>query len=125
MYQSRVTLIILALFFSSFFYVSCSYDSEEELFEGDCGLIENMSLQEDIAPILQANCYTCHASDIATAGVDLESYTSLKTLSENGLLLGAINHQQGFAAMPPSGEMLDECNIKKIETWINEGIQNN
>lgn len=125
MKQLKYMLYFLSISLTLFLFNACSYDNEEELFEGDCGLIENVSLQQDIVPLFDSNCFSCHSTENASGGVVLETYLSLKEVAENGRLLGAIKHQEGFTNMPLSGEMLNECMIKTIEVWIEEGIQNN
>lgn len=122
----KSTSFLLLLFVLSAL-LSCSYDNEEDLFEElPCDdNIEKLSLQNDIVPILNANCYSCHASDVNTGGIDLENYESLKALSSSGQFLGAIQHTPGFTNMPPSSDQLDACSIEKIRIWIEEGAQNN
>jgi hypothetical protein len=105
---------------------SCTYDNEQDLFgQDDCGDLSEMSLKNDIVPILQNQCYSCHGAGVETAGVNLESYESLVQLAEEGRLLGALRHESGYASMPPSGEMLPECDIRKIRKWIDQGSLNN
>jgi len=40
------------------------------------------------------------------------------------VLTGTIRQLAGFKAMPPSTR-LDECSIRKVELWIQQGISNN
>lgn len=103
----------------------CYYDVEEELYptlECDTG---NMSYTNDILPIIQNNCYTCHNQGSNFGGVTLEGYESLKAYVDNGRLLGAIRHESGFSPMPKNAPQLVECNIEKIEAWINAGAPDN
>ncbi|MBK8444459.1 MAG: DUF11 domain-containing protein [Sphingobacteriales bacterium] len=86
---------------------------------------DNMSFSQDIAPILSSNCGACHSTAAHLGNVILDTYTGVKSKVDEGSLLGAIKHQSGFSAMPPSGTMLPECDITKIEAWINQGALNN
>lgn len=103
----------------------CYYDVEEELYPTlECDT-ENMSYVNDILPIIQGNCYTCHDQGSNFGGVTLEGYESLKTYVDNGRLLGAIRHESGFSTMPKNAPQLVACNIEKIEAWINAGAPDN
>lgn len=118
---------LAALFFAAIFFIaSCTKDNEEDLFgDMECESTENISLQQNILPILQNNCFGCHASSVANGGVDLEDYDKLKNVALEGRLSGALNHKDGYAMMPPSGQKLDECDLLMIDTWISEGANNN
>lgn len=104
---------------------SCYYDVEEELYPGmDCDTM-NMSYEMDIVPILSENCYECHSQAVNTANITLEGYQNLQEYVNDGRLLGAIKHQPGFSPMPKNAPQLVECEIQKIESWIESGAPNN
>lgn len=104
----------------------CNYDNEEDLFgESDCGDLSTVSLASDIAPILENSCYSCHGTGIESGGVDLENYSRLFEVAENGRLLGALKHLPGYANMPLSGALLPDCDIQRMEAWIEQGAPNN
>ncbi len=103
----------------------CYYDVEEDLYpSGEC-VTENQSYASDIVPILQTNCYVCHAQGVGLGGVTLEGYNNAKTYATNGKLVGVINHSAGFPAMPQGAAKLSDCNISKIESWVTAGAPNN
>lgn len=103
----------------------CYYDVEEELYPSiECDTID-MSYQNDILPIIQDNCYRCHDQANNFGNVTLEGYDNLKTYVNNGKLLGAIKHEAGFSFMPRNEAPLLDCQIAKIEQWINKGALNN
>jgi hypothetical protein len=111
--------IIIAIFFSQ-----CTYDSEEELFNV-CDL-ENVSFSVTVKSILQNYCYACHSNATANdfgAGLALEDYSDLEGLYS--VVLGAVNHDQGFSPMPKSQPKLDKCDIDKLEKWNEDGKPNN
>lgn len=85
----------------------------------------NMKFSTDIAPILKANCNSCHNTSGATAGVNTETYSGVKLIADNGSLIGTITHASGFSPMPQGGPKLATCDINKIKAWIAQGIQNN
>ncbi|RMG79753.1 MAG: hypothetical protein D6707_07600 [Bacteroidetes bacterium] len=86
----------------------------------------SVSFANDIQPILNNNCTGCHNSNSASGNppVILDNYNDVKTVADNGRLLGAVTGASGYAAMPPSGS-LPQCDINKIKSWINNGAANN
>ncbi len=105
-----------------------------------------VSFKNDILPIFQERCMTCHAPGApgcVTSGLSLASYESLmqgtkfgvmivpgKSLDSN--LLRLVKHQADPSiAMPRSltpgkpSEWLKPEQITLIETWINQGAKNN
>lgn len=91
---------------------------------GGC-ITTNMSFQNDIQPILQNNCLGCHGSVNPSGGVVLQGHAGVKTVADNGRLLGAIKHQPGFKPMPNGQPQLNSCLIVKIESWVQAGAPNN
>lgn len=96
---------------------------------GGCDTTGTISYSTQVFPILQANCIGCHNNSSANGGVNLSSYSQVKTIAETlrsgtPLLQGTIRRMQGFVAMPQTFA-LDECSIRKIELWIAQGVQNN
>lgn len=105
---------------------SCTKDNVEDTF-GDCNPVD-VKLSTEVTPIFSANnCFACHSTAGApnAGGIDLTNYDDVKIVADNGKLYGAINHDNGFAAMPPGGNKLSECELETIKTWIDEGSQNN
>ena len=106
-------------------FSACYYDSVEKLYPPSNCVTTNMSLQADIEPILERNCYVCHNSNVNSGNVTLDVYSELMVRVNDGSLLGAINHNQGFTAMPQNAPKLASCEISKIEQWIADGAENN
>ena len=103
----------------------CYYDTEETLYpQGEC-ITTNISYVEDIAPIIQQNCFSCHSAAVNTANITLEGHAKLAGYALNGQLLGVIRHSQGYIAMPQGAAKLSDCNIAKIEAWAMDGALNN
>lgn len=122
--------LVLALLVSS-----CSKDNESDLDNntGNTGGTgngcdtANMKFATNIKPILQANCYSCHsnATYAGISGVPLEDYADVKEHADAGQLMGVITHAAGYPPMPKGGGKLSDCNINKIQAWINRGAENN
>jgi len=118
-------LIKWVLAISIFFFTACSYDTEDEIFRDvDCNT-EMLSYLQDVLPILEANCLECHSSSVAEAGVILEGYTNLKFWVDMGRVQGSIKQESGFSPMPPLGMELNNCEIEKIISWIDQGALEN
>lgn len=77
-----------------------------------------------IKPIIDNYCLGCHSTSSPGGGIDLSSYTNVKTVATNGRLVGSVKQSPGFSAMP-KGSKLSECQIKQIEKWVSAGALNN
>lgn len=116
----------LTFFFSLVFLLaSCDYDVAEELYPADGCNTRNLSYSMDIVKIIDDNCYRCHDAQNNQGNVTLEGYDKIKVYADNGKLLGTIRHDDGFQAMPQDAGKIDDCSIKKIEQWIEDGAENN
>ena len=117
--------IIKFIMFGLVIFSACYYDSSENLYpQTDC-VTTNLSLETDIVPILQYNCYVCHSASANNGNVTLEGYSELMVYVNNGKLLGSIKHNGGFIPMPQNAAKLASCDIAKIEQWIKDGAANN
>ena len=102
--------------------------------DGCCGDNSNcVQYSTEIQPIFTNNCTNCHGT---SGGLTLTSYSGLMNggnsgdvvISGNGSGSRLIQKLQGTASgsqMPASGCCLDASVIQLIETWIDEGAQNN
>ena len=108
-----------------FFLTSCSLDNEEDLFADEICLTNEVSYSGTIKPLIDNNCIACHNSSLPSGNINLEDYNHLKPLLENGRFLESISHSPGFFPMPKGGPKLSDCDISKVEKWIEEGFPNN
>lgn len=104
---------------------NCYYDNEEDLYPDNACNTDNVSYTQDVLPILQNNCYSCHNQQVRNGNVTLEGYDNVKIRANSGALVGVIKHQSGFSAMPQGQPQLDGCLIDKIEQWVLDGAKNN
>ncbi len=118
---------IALIFFSSILLLqgACYYDVEEEIYPDNQCVTTGVGYQAAVLPIIQGNCYICHSQAVRQGNVVLEGYANLKAYADNQKLLGAIKHQQGYPQMPQGQPKLGDCNIAKIEAWIQAGAPNN
>jgi hypothetical protein len=91
---------------------------------GQC-ITTNISYSTYIAPLIATNCAGCHSGPNASGNIVLTSHDGVKTVADNGRLLGAITWANGYQRMPKGSGQLSDCNIEKIKAWINDGAPNN
>ena len=115
-------LIVLAL-------SGCYYDNEEELYPGGSSCDTTVTTYAArIQPILQTRCYSCHSAQSAPsggAGINLESHPVLQSMAQSGILMAAITHSGNASPMPKGMPKLSDCEISKIQRWVDNGAQNN
>lgn len=93
-------------------------------FAGACDSVD-VSFATTIMPLVQTKCAGCHSGQFPSGGLRLENYNNVRTVAEDGRLIGTIDHQPGFTPMPVNSAKLPDCEIAQIRNWINEGAQNN
>lgn len=103
---------------------SCTYNSEEDLYPEE-PMEDPISYTSDVLPILETNCYGCHDAVAMNAGINLEGYDNTVIRVEDGSLLGSIQHDAEWVAMPLAASKLSETQINKVAKWIEEGYPNN
>lgn len=108
------------------FLLSCSKDKESDQVTPDppeC-VTTDMSFAGNILPIISANCQGCHGAT-PSAPFSLTNYAEVKVVADDGRLIGAITHASGFTPMPQNGSKLSDCNIAKIQAWVDQGKKDN
>jgi hypothetical protein len=125
--MKRLQIILLIAFVAS--VTGCYYDSEEKLYpklSSPCDDI-TVNFSNTVTTILQP-CQSCHSnSGAASSGgeIKLQNYTDVQTYVKNGKLMGAINHSNGYIAMPQGGVKLPDCEISQLQKWIDANSPNN
>lgn len=82
-----------------------------------------MSFSQDIQPIFNAYCISCHSGAAPASGRDFTTYQGV--FDNTGVITGAIKHEIGFIPMPDGTGQIPACSISKIEAWIAQGALNN
>lgn len=84
-----------------------------------------VSYSVDIVPAL-SNCLNCHSGSAPSGGINLSSYSGVKTVGLNGKLYDAVSQNGKASAMPkPPAPKLLACDINKIKAWVDAGCQDN
>ena len=88
----------------------------------DCNT-DGVTYTNTVKEIFDANCSSagCHESGSINGSGSLADYNDALTFVAQGRILGALRHEDGFVAMPPTGSQLDDCEIQQIEAWISDG----
>jgi hypothetical protein len=104
---------------------SCYYDNYDDLATAPnaCDTLD-MSYTSNVSPIMTDNCVSCHSGGAPAGNIPLETYSEVKVQADNGKLLGSIKHEAGYSPMPKNQSQLSECDVNKIEAWINQGTKN-
>lgn len=104
---------------------SCYYDNEEDLYPQpvDCDTL-NVTYSQTIAPIMSTNCNACHGGSAPNANVKTDTYNDLKIIADDDRLWGVVNHESGYSPMPKDRPKLNDCDLKKIRVWLDNGALN-
>ena len=90
----------------------------------------NVTYSGTIVPLMNNYCTGCHGSSGNTTGINLTSYADagtdagVQTIAADGRLWGAVSHEAGYSAMPPGGNMLQDCQLDEIRIWLENGYPN-
>ena len=139
--KKLIAILIFAIFLG--FVSSCYKDNLAEMTAGSnltgtvgtgsgtgtgtCDLTGTMLFSTHVVPILQTNCGTnnsCHGSR-NSSGINLSTYTGVKSAVSSGRLMASINWTGGASRMPQGGSKLSTCNISRIQKWIDAAALNN
>lgn len=85
----------------------------------------NVTYSGTIQPLLALKCQGCHSGPAPQGGLTFTAWSVVNTVALDGRLEGAIRHQSGYTAMPPSGAMLPQCEIDMISAWVQQGAPQN
>jgi mono/diheme cytochrome c family protein len=119
--------IILVICIALLATQGCYYDKEEILYPSACDTTA-VTYAQTVKPMINAYCLSCHGtSSYNTLGgaMNLDGYTNLIKQVQNGQLLKSIKHEAGASPMPKNQQQLSDCNIAKIQRWINATAPNN
>ncbi|MCA8831575.1 hypothetical protein [Hymenobacter pini] len=108
---------------------ACTYDNVEDLLGNappapTCDSTA-VTFAGTVAPLLQQRCVSCHNNTLRSGNVSLESYAQVQQVAADGRLLGVVQHQPGYPAMPQNQPQLARCDIARLRQWVRAGMPNN
>jgi len=122
MVKKILVLIVMVVFILS----SCYYHKEDVLYPPSTCDTTHITYSTTINGIFNNyGCLGCHVGVNPPGGINLETYSNVKIVVDNGRLYGAITHSPGFRPMPDGAAKMNECDINKVKAWINTGAPNN
>ncbi len=102
-------------------FSGCEKNVEEdhEIKTVDCSVVKAY-YTENVAPILSSNCIGCHSGSSATAGLYLDSYTSVYSAIKSGNVLDRVNRNSSgdIELMPQYGPKLSQPNLDILQTFF-------
>jgi len=121
----RITGILLFIIVMVIGMTGCYYDNEEELYpqSAECDTL-NVTYSGTIAPIMETSCNDCHGGSSPSANISTDTYDGLKEIADDGSLWGAVNHEDNYSPMPKDRPKLNDCDLKQIQIWIDNGALN-
>lgn len=106
--------------------------ASEEPAADPSGGASQVSFSEEVFPILESRCQTCHGGDKIEAELVMFSYADLMAGSENGAVIVPGDLENSLLAqliidkkMPKKGPKLNPVQTQTILDWIAQGAQNN
>lgn len=92
----------------------------------NCDTTQTITYTNSVKQIFDTYCALsgCHTSMSMSGGYALDTYTGCVNCANSGRLMGAIQWLAGYSAMPKGGSKLSDCDIAKIQKWINSGKPN-
>jgi hypothetical protein len=91
-----------------------------------------VSYANDVYPILESRCATCHMGEFVSEGLDMNTYESLLEGSQNGPVIvpgdagdSLLVEKISKGKMPKRGPKLTPAQIQTITDWINAGAPKN
>lgn len=116
--------LLLILCASVFVVLSCG-DKEEPPVDPTVCETDGLTYGNYAKDFINQTCATsgCHDADANSNNTPwpMNNYEGVKAAIDAERLLGAINRDPGFNQMPKGEEKLSDCNLEKMEAWINDG----
>lgn len=125
-FSGGIIVITIILFFSG----GCYYDNEEVLYPAGICDTADVKYSNQVGSIISNNCLDCHSNSTAPitgSNVSFEGYTNLSTYiwANQVTFRNSINHVIGYNPMPKDRPKMNDCNIRTLEIWADNGCPNN
>lgn len=119
--KKKLIIPLLIINLQAISFQSCVNNNEEDLYGIKPCDTTDITWESPVREILQQNCVMCHGPSFAAKGVRHDSYESEKVVINDGRLRGVINHLPGYTKMPKDRGKLPECELKILNTWLDNG----
>ncbi len=105
----------------------CYYDNYEVVnpaagLVNMCDTVSAIKYSKQVSTVFNGYCNSCHSAALKNGNVILDNYSDV--LASKTRIIGSMRHSSGYKAMPP-GTSVDECSIREVEIWIQNGAINN
>lgn len=106
---------------------SCYYD---EVLDIEVPIPDNISYQDDIQPLFNQSCVSCHNGNLPPDLRSADSYNSLLNgyvvpgNASQSILYKSLLNIDGISLMPPEGQW-SATKINLVEAWIDGGALDN
>lgn len=94
--------------------------------------LANVSFKSNVLPIFQQHCQKCHGNDNPEEGLELTSYNTVLSGSQNGTVVEPGAPDKSYLVkmvvekkMPKKGPPLSSAEIDTISAWIKAGAKDN
>lgn len=102
---------------------ACYYDNEEFLYpelSTNCDTV-NITYTNQISKIMNENCVSCHGASYEKDGGGLKFDNYESVLADLDNIINAVNHKDGYSAMPKNGGKLSSCALTQFDLWKKNG----
>ncbi len=97
---------------------SCAYD------ENECVVVD-VSYSNDIVPLLDEKCGSCHGASYPEADLNLTDYEVVSQTANNSKIIHRINLDLADDQLMPPNSPLTDCQIDLFTNWVEQGALNN
>jgi hypothetical protein len=105
-------------------FCSCSDTSPEDLVD-DSPITQVVTYQENVLPIVQSQCLSCHNDTFASGNNSYSTYAQFRDATENGNVIDRITRNIGDPLLMPQGNKLPQASIDLILQWQSDGYLEN
>ena len=118
-------LNLLIFLFVIVIFSNCTYDTYvDDIDIDECDSVE-VSYATDIVPLLDENCFSCHADEQYNNGLSLATYELVSNKNNTTKILQRIQLDANDVELMPPGGPLNDCEIDIFKAWVEQGAQNN
>ena len=100
---------------------SCTNNSEDDLIipNNDVALVR---YTENIKPIMDNNCVSCHGTTNPNSGLSLTNYSQVRQAVLNNGLINRISRTSGDPQLMPTTGRMPQQTIDLVNQWQTDGL---